>query len=464
MRVLFVNAHERLFETTNHPRHHLAPMDMGTAMGAATDAGHAVDFIETATGEIDASGLARRLESDPSELVVLRPSFEALPFVDGLIAAARPLERSVLLMGPPAAHGYRDLLSPQRATRVAGVAVGEADYVAAEVASALEEGRPVDGVAGLALANGAGPRVTAPRPMVRDLDTLPVPRHDLLVRPAYQFKYPLRPRGRLKMGYMLASRGCPYGCIFCSEVERASFGKPHRMHSPERVVTELRTLERLGVTGVYFEDDLLSLRRERLLDTCRAITASGVRISWCAQLRAGDIDDEMAEALAAAGCASVACGIESGSDRLLTFLKKGTTVEAMTRGVAALRRAGIEVVAYLIIGAPTETRGERQATLKLADQLDASIVQLHIFASYPGTEALARFPQLGAEGATKFIPARGRADQAELLDVQREFYRRFYLRPDRLAKLAWRRLPQLLSDPRGQVEAALELARYTARP
>jgi radical SAM superfamily enzyme YgiQ (UPF0313 family) len=455
--VLFVHLDERLFATARaHPRHQVAPVAMAHAMGCATRDGHDVEFIETATGEVGEAELRRRLEGDRAELVVIQPTQEALPFVRDVVAMARPRERTVLLAGAPSAHASASLLAR---TGARAVALGEWDEAPGEVAVRLAAGGGLRGVPGLLLAAGDDVVRTAPRPIERDLDRLPPARHDLLLRYRYQFHYPLRPRGRLRMGYVLASRGCPYACVYCSEVERASVGKPYRTRSAARVVDELRGLAGLGATGVYFADDLFALDRARLLGLCGAIERARLGLSWSAQLRAGDIDDEAAEALARAGCASVACGIESGSDRVLEFLKKDAKVAGMRRGAAALRRAGVELVAFLIVGVPIERAEEREATLRLASELGASLVQLHIFASYPGTYAAQKFPELGTGGATKFAPTHSRADRDELLAVRRRFYLDFYLRPDRLVRHVVRRVPQVLSNPRGELGMAWRLAR-----
>jgi radical SAM superfamily enzyme YgiQ (UPF0313 family) len=428
--VLFVHLDERLFATARaHPRHQVAPVAMAHAMGCATRDGHDVEFIETATGEVGEAELRRRLEGDRAELVVIQPTQEALPFVRDVVAMARPRERTVLLAGAPSAHASASLLAR---TGARAVALGEWDEAPGEVAVRLAAGGGLRGVPGLLLAAGDDVVRTAPRPIERDLDRLPPARHDLLLRYRYQFHYPLRPRGRLRMGYVLASRGCPYACVYCSEVERASVGKPYRTRSAARVVDELRVLAGLGATGVYFADDLFALDRARLLGLCGAIERARLGLSWSAQLRAGDIDDEAAEALARAGCASVACGIES---------------------------AGVELVAFLIVGVPIERAEEREATLRLASELGASLVQLHIFASYPGTYAAQKFPELGTGGATKFAPTHSRADRDELLAVRRRFYLDFYLRPDRLVRHVVRRVPQVLSNPRGELGMAWRLAR-----
>ena len=192
----------------------------------------------------------------------------------------------------------------------------------------------------------------------------------------------------------------------------------------------------------------------------QAIQGARGDISWCAQVRAGDIDDEVAEAMARAGCASVACGIESGSDRVLNLLRKGTSVDAMQRGAQALKRAGIGLVAYVIIGVPGETAEERESTLRLAESLDASLVQVHVFVSYPGTQAMDEHPELGGAGATKFVPSPSRPDHEELLALQRQFYRRFYLSPGNLMRHAVSRFPQIMANPGGELRNAWSLAKH----
>ncbi len=457
MRLLFAHVHQRLFCRADHPRHHLAPMDLGTSMGCASEAGHQVAFVETQTGETDLEGFLRRLDADPAKLVVLRPAFEAVEHMAEVVEVGRARGRTVLLAGTAAAHACKGLL---RETGAAAVATGELDYTPVKLAEAMESGASLSTVPGIAwLDDGRLRRNKAPR-LERKLDGLPMPRHDLLVRPQYCFNYPLRPGGPLKMGYMLASRGCPHACVFCSEVERVSFGRAHRVLSPARVAAEMEVLQALGVTGLYFEDDLFAVSKRRFLDVCAAIEAAATGISWCCQVRAGDVDDEVAEALARAGCASVACGIETASDRLLEAMRKATTIADVRRGTAALRRAGVDLVAYLMIGIPGETRAERMRTLHLADELHAAMAQLHIFSAYPGTAACSLYPELSIPGSTKFDPGRDRDDGEELLRLQRDFYRRYYLRPDRLLRHAWRRRAQLMASPRGEVQTAWQLVRH----
>ena len=461
MRLLFVNAHERLFIEESHPRHHLAPVALGTAMGFATEAGFDVDFVETSTGEVKLRDLKRIFKKDSAEIVILHPTYELGPHIRDIVRLALCRDRKVFVAGGPATHRWRAILEE---TDAHGVITGEIDDTPSDIARALLEGLELDGIGNLAIRKGDSLVPATPRIRKRGLDSLPFPRHDLLTKPKYRFYYPLKNKGRLRMGYLMTSRGCPYSCVFCSEVERSSFGKGYEFHSPKRVTAELKQLAELGVTGAYFVDDLLSLQKKQLLELCRAIEDANTGISWCAQLRADDVDDEVAIALKNAGCASVACGIESGSDRMLKSMKKGSTVDGMFKGVQALKRAGVSVITYLIIGAPGETEEDRNLTLRLGEQMDADIVQIHIFASYPGTAANASRPDLGINGATKFSPASGRADEAELIRVQKAFYRRYYLRPDRLVHHAIQRIPRILSDPQAELGAAWRLFRHATMP
>ena len=457
MKILFINLERSLFEDLPHPKHGLAPLDLGSAMQAATQAGHQVEFIETGTGQIKLHTLLQRVERDPAEMVVLKPDFESIQFASTLAAAARPSERHVLWFGPPASHSHQWLLNrvPQ-----SYVAVDETDRIVAEMAEHARLGKDITRVPGIAYWRDGAVVRSQVRPLEQNLDTLPMPRHDLLINGGYNFHYPLKPKGRLKMGYLLSSRGCPYSCTFCSEVERASFGKRYRMHSPERMAYEFSELSQLGATGVYFEDDLFAIDKARFLEMTRAIETSRGDISWCAQVRAGDIDDEIAEALARSGCASVACGIESGSDRVLDLLRKATSVEAMQRGARALKRAGVGLVAYVIIGVPGESAEEREATLRLAESLEASLVQVHVFVSYPGTQAMVEHPELGGAGASKFVPSPSRPDHEELLALQRRFYRRFYLKPGNLMRHTVARFPQIMANPGGELRNAWSLAKH----
>lgn len=445
MKLQFLHLHPQPFEAAGHPRHNLAPVSLGTAMAYASAAGHDVAFTETATGEVDRAALTRTLQRGEFDLLVVQPTFEALPWVREVATLA---DRPTLLVGPPAVHRADELARD-------GVlcATGGEDRLAADVADALGDADALAVLPGLHGNPAATPTV--------DLDSLPLPRHDLLLQPKYRFYYPLKVRQRLRMGYLLGSRGCPYACTFCSEVERASFGKRYRTHSPARIAEEFATLESLGANGVYFTDDLFAQNKDRFLEVADALAAVRRSAAWCAQARAGDVDDDIAQALARAGCSSVACGIESGSDRVLELLRKGTTVDAMRRGVSALRRAGIDVVAYLILGTPGETAAERRATLELAESLDATLIQVHIFASYPGTEAERNHPALGGVGANKFQASPAHPDHDELVALQRRAYRSFYLRPRRLARHVLRRFDRLVADPADELRIGAGVLRHT---
>ena len=149
---------------------------------------------------------------------------------------------------------------------------------------------------------------------------------------------------------------------------------------------------------------------------------------------------------------------------MLRAMKKGATAEAMAVGVRALKNAGLSVVTYLIIGAPGETEEDRNLTLQLGEDMDPDIVQIHIFASYPGTEAFQVRPDLGVNGATKFTPAGGRADEQDLIRIQKAFYRKFYLRSHRLVHHALQHIPRIISDPQGEISAAWRLFRHAASP
>ena len=129
---------------------------------------------------------------------------------------------------------------------------------------------------------------------------------------------------------MLAGRGCPYHCQYCQPAENAVFGKPFRIRSPENIIDEMHILkQRYGFKSVTFWDDTFTFKTEWVRRFCSLYEQSGIRSKIVACSRADIIcrNEGMIERLAEVGVIWLVIGLESGSQRILNFIKKGTTVE-----------------------------------------------------------------------------------------------------------------------------------------
>jgi radical SAM superfamily enzyme YgiQ (UPF0313 family) len=169
-------------------------------------------------------------------------------------------------------------------------------------------------------------------------------------------------------------------------------------------------------------------------------------LRWCCQLRPREVSDELLDAMAAASCRLVHCGIESGSDELLERLDKVATVERMVDGVRRILARGMEVLCFFILGFPEESEAQIEQTVKLALDLDPSYASFHLFTPYPGTE----FAVQPDDGPFFVPPTHPQALPFDQLSrLRRAAFLRFYLRPRYvLSRLARREYGALLRQAR----------------
>ena len=188
---------------------------------------------------------------------------------------------------------------------------------------------------------------------------------------------------------MLAGRGCPFKCSYCQPAENAVFGHPYRMRSPENVVAELRHLkEKYDFKSITFWDDTFTLNKKWVVEFCDLYEREkfGATIAACSRADIICRDEEMVERLASVGCDWFVIGMESGSQRVLNFLKKGTTVEQNVEAARICRKHGIKIFATFMFGLPTETKAEALATALMIDKIAPDFPSAFYFTPIEGTE------------------------------------------------------------------------------
>lgn len=419
MRVALLNlAH---FPPRSHPRHHLAPLDLGVAAAQAAALGHTATFADTAVDGAP-EAVVRALLAGAPDLLVVRPAIHALPDLGAVVRAAAAARVPVLAAGPVAATVPVPLA--RDVPGLAGLAVGELEAILPGVLTSWDGAASLPGLPGV-IGPGAPPGAPS---LVADLDALPRARHELFVARPYRFGYPLRTARRLRIGYLLTARGCPHACTFCSPLERASLGKTFRARDPRRVADEARHLERLGATGLYLEDDVVALDAVRLGELAEAFRSAGLGLPWAFQARAGTLDGATARRVAQAGGCTVCVGVESGDPAVLARLDKRLTPDAIRAQFAVLREAGLLTVAFVIVGAPGETPASTELTRRLVRDLRPDLLQVHFHTPYPGSRDGAEAALLLQDAyATKFArPAGGHGDPHA---ARAALYRDFYLSP-----------------------------------
>jgi radical SAM superfamily enzyme YgiQ (UPF0313 family) len=210
----------------------------------------------------------------------------------------------------------------------------------------------------------------------------------------------------------------------------------------------------------------MTLDAKRAKRICRLLIQEGLNhIPWITVhgIRVDDVDEELLHLMKEAGCKRVGFGVESGSQRVLDYMKKGQTIEEVRRTFHWSKKAGLETMGFFIFGMPTETEETMEATIRLALELDPDLANFMIAAPYPGTELYEiilhegnLFSRDWRDFAIHDKKARFVIGEmtAELVERKwHEAYRRFYFRPNRILKRlssldTWRRLPLHLTNAR----------------
>jgi radical SAM superfamily enzyme YgiQ (UPF0313 family) len=216
------------------------------------------------------------------------------------------------------------------------------------------------------------------RPFIANLDDLPMPLHHLL--PLHKQRMPMI---RGPFTFIVTSRGCPAGCKFC--IKHVSYQTSVRLRSPQLILEELKLLAELGVHHVHMYADLFTVNRAQVVELCRLIVASGLKVRWTCNSRVDYVDQEMLGLMGRAGCWYISWGIESANEEILRRARKGYRKEQATKALTWARQAGIRNWGFFIIGLPGETEATIPETIAYARSLPLDICLFHIAAPYPGT-------------------------------------------------------------------------------
>ncbi|MBA7643493.1 hypothetical protein ES703_51224 [subsurface metagenome] len=178
------------------------------------------------------------------------------------------------------------------------------------------------------------------------------------------------------------SRGCPFSCQFCSV--GSVWGNRYRFQSAERIIEEIIRLRKdFDAKGIYFREDNFTLNRKRLVEFCESILTKGLNFPWICETRADTLTEDMVKLMARAACRGFYLGAESGSQRVLNYMKKGITLNQLENVVNWSKKAGIRCYLSFVMGVPTEIEEERYATLFFIDRLKPYSYSLNVFTGIP---------------------------------------------------------------------------------
>jgi len=258
---------------------------------------------------------------------------------------------------------------------------GEGEITFPELLEAIENKKDFSKIKGIAYRKEGKVSITEPRPLIQDLDSIPMPAYDLL--PMNKYNSVQASSGKIMT--IISSRGCPYQCIFCDV--QAVFGRKYRFHSPQRVCREIKHLmKNYGIKEFHFKDSEFTLLVDRTENICDLIIKERLKIKWLCNGRVNHVNLPLLKKMKMSGCKSITYGVESGDENILKTLKKAYTLEDVRRAFKSTKIAKIESTANIIIGNPGDTKETIEKTIEFAKEIDADYANFNFLIPFPGTE------------------------------------------------------------------------------
>ena len=264
------------------------------------------------------------------------------------------------------------------------IGINEGEFTLQELIPWLQEKglKDLEQVRGIMFVRDGRVQRTAPRPAIQDLDSLPWPDRDVLDMDQY-FKAWKSHHGESSVS-LITARGCPFHCAWCSS---EVFGHTHRQRSVKDVVDEMLMLkQRYQPDIMWISDDVLTINKRWTHDFVREVKARNAQHPYECLSRADLVDREILEGLRETGCFRVWYGAESGSQRVLDSMRKGTTVAQVREAARLTQEAGMQAGFFILLGYPDETTADIRATIDFLKETRPDVVGTSIAFPIKGTE------------------------------------------------------------------------------
>jgi radical SAM superfamily enzyme YgiQ (UPF0313 family) len=415
-------------------------------------------IIDAQAEKLDYSALESRIASVSPDAVGLTVMTMTLIDVMKTIEIVKRINSNTrVVLGGPHVH-----LFPEETINLKNVdylVLGEGEEAFRELLDNIDENERLREIPGLVFKDKGTVIHTGIRPSIKDLDNLPFPARHLV---PYKKYTSLLSKGDVATT-MFTSRGCPYKCAFC---DRPHLGKAFRARSARNVVDEMEECTNMGIREFLVYDDTFTVNKKRVIDICNEIVQRKLDIGWDIRTRVDTINEEILVHLKKAGCQGIHYGVEAGTEKILTVLNKGITIQKVKEVFNLTRKYKIPILAYFMIGNPAETRDDILTTFKVMKDLNPDFVHMTILTPFPGTKIYLDglksgiiikdyWREFAANPTPDFIPPHWGENftREELNNLLIQGYKNFYIRPSYILK----RIARVRSLPEFRKKAAAGL-------
>lgn len=346
--------------------------------------GYEVDVFNQDIHHYPDEELTRRLDAEKYDVVgisVIAGYYQYRKLLKLSEAVNRSKNRPVYIIG-----GHGPSPEPEyflKKTQADIAVIGEGEETVVELFQALAQKRGLAGILGIAYREGDTVTVNQRRPLIVDIDTIPLPAYHKFPMECYRLaRYPHSSRSDFGIS-MLSGRGCTFLCNFCYRMD-----KGFRPRKVEPLIEEIKMLKKdFGITYIAFYDELLMSSVERTEELSEAFLKANLNIKWNCNGRLNYAEPELLKLMKKSGCVFINYGIEAMDDETLKVMKKGLTTKQIIKGIEATLAAGISPGFNIIFGNIDEDRETLRKGVEFLLKYDdgAQLRTIRPVTPYPGS-------------------------------------------------------------------------------
>jgi anaerobic magnesium-protoporphyrin IX monomethyl ester cyclase len=444
MKVLLINPNSRIVESSWIFKKFVSPIPpVGLAYLASVleRNGIEVAIVDQVEKKISDEEIIRRIQEFSPQIVGFSCLTQVINSAELLINKIRAHDKKIkIILGNIHPTLFADELLKDGVADI--IVRNEGEVTLLETALAIAENGDLHTIQGISFKFNGGVIHNPDRPLIDDLDQLPYPAWHLFDLPRYS-SAPLISAYDISLP-ILASRGCPFRCIFCSQDK---IYKKARYRKIDNIIDEIEYMnDRYKIRNFGFIDPFFPFSIKFGLDFCDRFIERGLhnKIRWVTETRVDLVNLELLKKMKEAGAYLIMYGFEVGNQAILNKLRKGTSIEQSRLAMKYTKKAGLMSLGLFMLGMPGENKETCEETIRFAKELDCDIVKFNIAVPYPGSEFFEenkmkltkekvgweRFiAWLDWAGAFQPIYVPEDMNAQELINLQRKAMFSYYMRP-----------------------------------